>query len=1541
MPHPHQPLIYSRKQVSSHKKIEWGDPSRLERLHRALRQKYVSAVPKTAFNRNFLLLDKDYPNTVSVRGFQSLLVNSGVVSSTEDFEHLFAFYDAEGHGSLDMNDFLIGVRYNLAMDKIEADRIRGKLQCSLIRGRSLQDVERLLANGGLSPDGITEASFVKAIKGLIGTACTTSELLFLFSLLSGNDRGAAVPLSGVARVLYGGDVLEGCARVVDVQELLRCLARIIYDPNASVSGRIGLNRILARGDKDFNGALNRREFDCIRSFTPFDNVDVDALFASFDTNKTGLIYFDDIVRTFRPQDHMQITEREMAAIDEIAIRHIRNRSPGGSGFRRTYQRYLEQAFEKHDPHRTGFFTLTQFYRALDDLAGGDLKDLEIEILFERWAKAGRVDWHDFLWVLLGEADKKAARESLAEAERRDVRAPEELREGMAHVLADRYRQTAGSAGFLRIERLFDRQDARRSGNLTEDEFRRALRALSGGFPFTDPEIGAVFRSFGPAPNGTIPFAAFIAAMQQILAKDAAARKNARAEPPYPYADLADLREAVVKGATRRRLGKQGLLLALGKQDTDGDGLLDLRAFGTVMRAVCDPIPSEENIAHLFRSYDPEGTGKIAYVKFVDSLTIDQTIAPTEAELREAFGRLAAAFRVWGQSSTGTPSGMRTVFDKYARTTPGQLTVAEFLKAMRSLGYNGPALDAEIAFRHFAPSGTGLTFDNFAWILTGTAMHQRPTTQEGLLERLHREVYGDDRLGTISLARLLNKQDATKSGAVNYSAFAYTLRSAGSTMNDAELKALFNSCGPRNGLIVIRDFLERARRAVIEPTDEEHLRRILNLLGESVEHRNQGLRGWATLFEPYDRKRDGRVDFYGYTRAVEDVHCNKLSDYEKERLFNHFSSDGVTIEYRPLADAVLYVPLNRAHEHPRDAFSRDVLRHTLEPELLDESIPRPPREVLADHGILQRFIDGLYAPEKDGFGTIKLKTYFRMSTHNGRYLGKRDFITAITGLARPASPVAEHEVVALYEQLKDGDGRVDMDALLENARYGQTIRMSDGQYAEMMARIHDHMWDCGKRSLITIREIFHSDVRDDGFVDLNEFTTCMRRSGGGLYTDLELELLFNRFSPDRRAAPIEALAAAMVPPTRLAPPQCAGPTPVDIQNGIARLAAHVYDPRHPTSGTLGFLKGIRLADKNRDDLLDRKDFAEALQYSGASLVLNAAEINALFDALAQGTGVRAVVAVPDLVRLVRDSPAHAKLTLQEHQDLLQHIRRFFPYAPGDPAAVRFFERQDTAKTRRLGLGPFTTAVLQLLNKDCPLTDLQIEHLFDRIDRSGSRTANYMEFLEAMDSLPARPRAAESEARVLDVYRRADVQPDMVRSPVALRPPPAPEVPPAQSPFHATRAVLPLGQPGMGHWHEATQSPGLPYAGGAGGSLQEREARLFRSRGLWVPGGSVLRDIKDRPTQACVPLDDRGSPRASYIAGMDAPPESPFVLPPYLVEARTLEEWMSLLALERYTPLLRTNEVDLQTLSELSEADLQDMGLPIGPRRKILKAARHMH
>jgi predicted ATPase len=48
------------------------------------------------------------------------------------------------------------------------------------------------------------------------------------------------------------------------------------------------------------------------------------------------------------------------------------------------------------------------------------------------------------------------------------------------------------------------------------------------------------------------------------------------------------------------------------------------------------------------------------------------------------------------------------------------------------------------------------------------------------------------------------------------------------------------------------------------------------------------------------------------------------------------------------------------------------------------------------------------------------------------------------------------------------------------------------------------------------------------------------------------------------------------------------------------------------------------------------------------------------------------------------------------------------------------------------------------------------------------------------------------------------------------------------------------------------------------------------------------------------------------------------------------WVRGLGLERYEPAFRENEVDLEILPELTEADLLSLGLPLGPRRKLLKA-----
>jgi class 3 adenylate cyclase/predicted ATPase len=48
------------------------------------------------------------------------------------------------------------------------------------------------------------------------------------------------------------------------------------------------------------------------------------------------------------------------------------------------------------------------------------------------------------------------------------------------------------------------------------------------------------------------------------------------------------------------------------------------------------------------------------------------------------------------------------------------------------------------------------------------------------------------------------------------------------------------------------------------------------------------------------------------------------------------------------------------------------------------------------------------------------------------------------------------------------------------------------------------------------------------------------------------------------------------------------------------------------------------------------------------------------------------------------------------------------------------------------------------------------------------------------------------------------------------------------------------------------------------------------------------------------------------------------------------WLRNLGLERYEPTFRENEIDWDVLPELTESDLEKLGLPLGPRKKLLKA-----
>ncbi|MFO1460272.1 MAG: AAA family ATPase [Verrucomicrobiota bacterium] len=51
---------------------------------------------------------------------------------------------------------------------------------------------------------------------------------------------------------------------------------------------------------------------------------------------------------------------------------------------------------------------------------------------------------------------------------------------------------------------------------------------------------------------------------------------------------------------------------------------------------------------------------------------------------------------------------------------------------------------------------------------------------------------------------------------------------------------------------------------------------------------------------------------------------------------------------------------------------------------------------------------------------------------------------------------------------------------------------------------------------------------------------------------------------------------------------------------------------------------------------------------------------------------------------------------------------------------------------------------------------------------------------------------------------------------------------------------------------------------------------------------------------------------------------------------LAEWLNALEMEAYLPLFHANEVDFETLLILSEADLKELGLPFGPRKRLLGA-----
>ena len=51
---------------------------------------------------------------------------------------------------------------------------------------------------------------------------------------------------------------------------------------------------------------------------------------------------------------------------------------------------------------------------------------------------------------------------------------------------------------------------------------------------------------------------------------------------------------------------------------------------------------------------------------------------------------------------------------------------------------------------------------------------------------------------------------------------------------------------------------------------------------------------------------------------------------------------------------------------------------------------------------------------------------------------------------------------------------------------------------------------------------------------------------------------------------------------------------------------------------------------------------------------------------------------------------------------------------------------------------------------------------------------------------------------------------------------------------------------------------------------------------------------------------------------------------------IHRWLVELGLEEYAKIFMEQRVDRETLPELTDADLRELGLPLGPRKKLLRA-----
>ncbi|KAK9060271.1 hypothetical protein SSX86_020975 [Deinandra increscens subsp. villosa] len=91
-----------------------------------------------------------------------------------------------------------------------------------------------------------------------------------------------------------------------------------------------------------------------------------------------------------------------------------------------------------------------------------------------------------------------------------------------------------------------------------------------------------------------------------------------------------------------------------------------------------------------------------------------------------------------------------------------------------------------------------------------------------------------------------------------------------------------------------------------------------------------------------------------------------------------------------------------------------------------------------------------------------------------------------------------------------------------------------------------------------------------------------------------------------------------------------------------------------------------------------------------------------------------------------------------------------------------------------------------------------------------------------------------------------------------------------------------------------------------------------------------------TKQPLPVRPTKSVRPMPLGAPTPPPGGNMQRSQYPVENLTVEGFLRSLGLEKYLILLKVEEVDMAALSQMGDQDLKELGIPMGPRKKILLA-----